>query len=258
MKAVILAGGFGTRLTEYTDRLPKPMVKIGDRPILWHIMKIYATYGVNDFIIALGYKSEVIKEYFINYYHNNSDFTVDLQSGEITCIQNSTETWKVTLVDTGLETMTGGRLKRLSKYLDETFMLTYGDGVSDVDLDALKRLHSQSGAMATITTVHPTSKYGKVDSTETDLVTRFDEKPKFGGDWINAGFMVLEPAFIDLINGDEDMLEHSPMNEACERARLYAYKHSGFWKCMDTVRDHQELEKLWSSGNAPWKVWGKN
>jgi glucose-1-phosphate cytidylyltransferase len=255
MKAVLLAGGFGTRLAEYTDRIPKPMVEIGGRPMLWHIMKIYSHYGINDFIIALGYKGDYVKEYFLNYFNKKSDFSIDLSSGVVTNFHNESLNWKVTLVDTGLESMTGGRLKRLENYIDGTFMLTYGDGVADIDLNALTQFHLKHGGLATITAVHPTSRYGKVVFGEDNLVTKFEEKPEFGDDWINAGFMVLEPKFLNYINGDDEILERGPMIKACAEKKLHAYKHSGFWKCMDTLRDCQELEAMWSSGLPPWKLW---
>jgi len=255
MKAVILAGGFGTRLTELTDRIPKPMVEIGGLPIIWHIMKIYSSYGINDFVIALGYKGEYIKDYFLNYHHKKSNFSINLSSGKVSNVEESSVDWNVTLIDTGLETMTGGRLKRLSGHLDETFMLTYGDGVANINIDELRSFHNSHDGVATISTVHPTSRYGRIEFNEKHKVTKFEEKPEFGGDWINAGFMVLEPSFLDLINDDNDVLERAPMLRACNGKGLYAYKHAGFWKCMDTVRDHQELEEIWKSGTPPWKVW---
>lgn len=255
MKVVILAGGYGTRLMEYTGRIPKPMVEIGEHPILWHIMNIYASHGFNEFVVALGYKSEVIKEYFLKFYEKNSDFTINLENGEINILANSNPSWKVTLVNTGLDTMTGGRLKRLSKYLDKTFMLTYGDGVANVDLKKLKEFHLSHGRAATITTVHPTSKYGRIEFSSDGRITKFEEKPEFGGDWINAGFMVLEPKFLDWIDGDSCILERDPISTALDMGELFAYQHGDFWKCMDTVRDHQELELLWQKDDPPWKTW---
>ena len=240
---------------EYTDRMPKPMVEIGWHPILWHIMSIYAAYGFNDFVVALGYKSEVIKEYFLRYHEKNSDFTVNLENGEVSIHSNYAPSWKVTLVDTGIDTMTGGRLKRLSRYLDSTFMLTYGDGVSNVNLEKLKEFHLSHGRALTITTVHPTSKFGKIDFLPDGQVMRFDEKPEFGGDWINAGFMVMEPSFLNWIDDDSTILEREPIQRAMTACELFAYKHTGFWKSMDTVRDRHELDTMWRNDNPPWKIW---
>jgi glucose-1-phosphate cytidylyltransferase len=255
MKVVILAGGLGTRLSELTGDIPKPMVDIGGQPIIWHIMNIYAAQGFDDFIIALGYKSHVIKNYFLNYYSNNSDFKIDLSTGTIEYIKSNEINWKVTLVDTGVDTMTGGRLKRLQPYLKETFMLTYGDGVADVDVSALINLHKTSGKLVTLTTIHPTSKYGKLDIDEFGRVLSFIEKPEFGGDWINGGYFVIEPEFLSYIDGDSTILESYPLERACELGQLSAYKHTGFWHCMDTLRDRNYLNSLWDQNKATWKIW---
>ena len=241
MKVVILAGGYGTRLSELTKYIPKPMVEIGGYPILWHIMQIYAAHGFNDFVIALGYKGNLIKEFFIDYYTNHSDLIVNLKDGAIEVKNNQGLDWKVTLVDTGEGTMTGGRVKRLKPYLNETFMLTYGDGVSDVNLTELAKVHKKNQTLVTMTTIHPTSKYGKLDINENNKVERFVEKPEFGGDWINGGFMVMEPEFLDWIEDDQTTLEQEPLLKATETGNLSAFKHSGFWHCMDTLRDRNDL-----------------
>lgn len=257
MKTIILAGGFGTRLSEYTDIRPKPMVDIGGQPILWHIMNSYAHYGYKDFVIALGYKAEVIKEYFLNYYSLKSDFTVDLANGEAEYLRKKAVDWKVTLIDTGLNTMTGGRVKRVKEYIgNETFMLTYGDGVADVSINKLVEFHKNHGKMATITGVHPAARFGELNiSTDQDVLS-FKEKPQTTEGWINGGFFVLEPEFFDLIDGDYTVLEEEPLERAAEAGQLKAYIHDGFWQCMDTMRDKNVLENLWQSGQAPWKVWG--
>ena len=256
MKTVILAGGFGTRLSEQTDLKPKPMVEIGGQPILWHIMNIYAYYGYKDFVIALGYKAEVIKEYFLNYYSLKSDFTVDLANGEANCLSKKTVDWKVTLIDTGPNTMTGGRVKRLKEYVgNTTFMLTYGDGVADVNINKLIAFHKSHGKMATITAVHPSARFGELNiSTDKDVLS-FKEKPQTTQGWINGGFFVLEPEFFDLIEEDHTVLEEEPLERAAEAGQLKAYIHGGFWQCMDTMRDKNVLENLWQSGQAPWKMW---
>ena len=256
MKTVILAGGFGTRLSEYTDIKPKPMVEIGGQPILWHIMNIYSHCGFNDFVIALGYKGEVIKEYFLNYYSLKSDFTIDLTNGKANYLHKKMMDWKVTLIDTGLNSMTGGRIKRLQKYIgDETFMLTYGDGVANVNINKLVEFHTNHGKMATITAVHPAARFGElVISKEQDVIS-FKEKPQITKGWINGGFFVLEPEFFDLIEGDSTVLEEEPLERAAEAGELKAYLHDGFWQCMDTVRDRKVLEDLWGTGKAYWKVW---
>lgn len=251
MKVILLAGGFGTRLSEYTDLIPKPMVPIGGRPILWHIMKNYAHFGHKDFYVALGYKASVIKEYFLNYRALNADFTVNLATGEVAPHQIDPVDWRVTLVHTGDESMTGGRVKRMGAYVEnETFMLTYGDGVANVDLDALLRFHRSHGKMVTVTAVRPAARFGELGIIE-DRVDTFQEKPQMHEGWINGGFFVIEPRFLDLIEGDSTMLERQPLETAARMGELMAYKHDGFWHCMDTKRDHDLLESLWREG-APW------
>jgi glucose-1-phosphate cytidylyltransferase len=255
MKVVILAGGFGTRLSEMTDNIPKPMVPIGGHPVLWHIMNIYASQGFNEFVVALGYKSSVVKEYFLNFYSLNADFTVDLASGAITYRNRPAVDWKVTLVDTGLNTMTGGRVSRVRQYLDgEPFMLTYGDGVANVDLQALLGFHQARNSMVTVTTVRPAARFGELDL-DGDTVVSFKEKPQTAQGWINGGFFVAQPEFLDLIDGDMTVLEREPLERAAASGRLSAYRHEGFWQCMDTVRDRNYLEELWTSDKAPWKTW---
>ena len=253
MKVVILAGGFGTRLSEYTESIPKPMVSIGGKPILWHIMNIYARFGYKDFYIALGYKAEVIKEYFLNYRTLNSDFTVDLSNGNLVAHQQDLVDWQVTLVDTGLDSMTGGRVKRLKDFIgDEPFLLTYGDGVADIDIDALVRFHRSHGKMATVSAVHPGARFGELDI-QNHVVTSFKEKPQTSQGWINGGYFVLEPAFFDLIKGDDTILEKEPLEQIAQMGELMSYQHEGFWQCMDTKRDRDALEELWQSDQAPWK-----
>lgn len=256
MKTIILAGGFGTRLSEYTDIMPKPMVEIGGQPILWHIMNYYANYGYKDFAIALGYKGEVIKDYFLNYYSLKSDFIIDLENGNAHYIKKRTVDWKVALIDTGNNSMTGGRVKRLKEYIgNETFMLTYGDGLSDVDINKLIEFHNSHGKMATITAVRPSARFGELLITDGLDVASFKEKPQTSQGWINGGFFVLEPEFFDLIDGDSTVLEEDPLERASEMRELKAYLHKGFWQCMDTVRDKNVLEELWKKNRAPWKVW---
>ncbi len=256
MKVVILAGGFGTRLSEETHLKPKPMVEIGGKPILWHIMKIYSAYGFNDFIICLGYKGYVIKEYFANYFLHMADVTIDLSNNEIEVHNAKAEPWKVTLVDTGLNTMTGGRIKRIQEFVsNETFMLTYGDGVGNIDIRALVEFHKKHGKYATVTAVQPSGRFGALDLKEGGMVLSFREKPKGDGAWINGGFFVLEPQIFDYIKGDDTIWEREPLENLAKDGQLVAYKHKGFWKCMDTLRDKNELESLWQSGNPPWKVW---
>ncbi|WP_457622326.1 glucose-1-phosphate cytidylyltransferase [Persephonella sp.] len=255
MKVVILAGGFGTRLSEETDIKPKPMVEIGGKPILWHIMKIYSSYGFNDFVICLGYKGYVIKEYFANYFLHMSDVTIDLKNNQIEVHDVKAEPWKVTLVDTGLNTMTGGRIKRIKNYIgNETFMLTYGDGVGNINIKELLEFHKKHGRYATLTAVQPSGRFGALDLEDVQ-VKAFKEKPKGDGAWINGGFFVLEPQIFDYIEGDETIWERDPLENLAKDGQLMAYKHTGFWKPMDTLRDKRELESLWQSENPPWKVW---
>jgi glucose-1-phosphate cytidylyltransferase len=256
MKVVILAGGFGTRLSEETDLKPKPMVEIGGYPILYHIMKIYSHYGYNDFIIALGYKGYVIKEYFANYFLHNSDISIDLSKNKIEILNSNSENWKVTLVDTGLNTQTGGRIKRLEKYIgNETFMLTYGDGVSDININDLVEFHKRHKKYATVTAVQPAGKYGQLNIGNNNEVIKFVEKPPGDNAWINGGFFVLEPKIFDYISSDETIWEKEPIENLSSEGQLMAYKHDGFWKCMDTLRDKRELEELWVKGKAPWRLW---
>lgn len=255
MKAVILAGGYGTRISEETVVKPKPMVEIGGKPILWHIMKIYSAYGVNDFIICCGYKGYIIKEYFSKYFLHMSDITFDMKSNKTEVHQNNVEPWKVTLVDTGHDTATGGRLKRIHSYLeDEDFCFTYGDGVSNINIQALISFHKAKKTLATVTAVLPPSKYG-VLVFEEDIIKTFEEKPEGEGGWINGGFFVLSPKVIDYIDGDDTMWEHSPMKRLVREGQLSAFPHKDFWHPMDTLRDKNRLEALWSSGKAPWKIW---
>ena len=251
MKVVILAGGFGTRLSEYTDDVPKPMVPVGGKPMLWHIMDRYARYGFTDFGIALGYKADVIKTFFSNYNKENSDVTININSVDSKTINAAHFDWKVTLVDSGLMTMTGGRVKRMKNYVGgETFMLTYGDGISNIDIDKLKDFHRSHGKLVTMTAVHPPARFGELKLIG-DVVTKIEEKPQLSEGWINGGFFVIEPEFLDLISGDETMLEREPLEKATELGELMAYRHSGFWQCMDTKRDKELLEHLWADG-APW------
>lgn len=257
MKVVILAGGYGTRISEESHLKPKPMIEIGERPILWHIMKIYSHFGFNDFIICLGYKGFCIKEYFAHYFLHEADVTFDFKNGNERLIHHhSAEPWTVTLVNTGVETMTGGRVKRIRPYVEnEPFMLTYGDGVSNVDIGELVRFHKSHGKKATVTSTQPVGRFGALDLSDSDLVLGFQEKPKGDGSWINAGFFVLEPDIFDYIDGDSTVLEKDPLEKLAGDGDLIAYKHSGFWQPMDTLRDKNHLEDLWKSGAAPWKVW---
>lgn len=256
MKVVILAGGLGTRLSEETVVRPKPMVEIGGRPILWHIMKIYSHYGFNDFVICLGFKGYMIKEYFSNYFLHMSDVTFDMRNNSMEVHQRHAEPWKVTLVDTGMDSMTGGRLKRVAPYLEnETFMLTYGDGVANVDIGDLVRYHRRHGKPATVTSTQPSGRFGALNMGEDGTIYSFQEKPAGDGSWINGGFFVLEPAIIDRIAGDGTVFEKEPLEGLARDGQLMAYRHGGFWQPMDTLRDKQHLEELWSSGQAPWKVW---
>jgi len=256
MKAVIFAGGFGTRLSERTDAIPKPMVEIGNMPILWHIMKIYSHYGVNDFIICCGYKQYVIKEFFANFFLHNSDVTFDLAKNSVEIHNSHSEKWRVTLVDTGFNTFTGGRLKRVKDYVgDETFFLTYGDGVADIDIAETLKAHRQANKILSMTVYQPQGKLGVVDIAEDGDVRGFIEKPKSGNSWINAGFFVCEPAVFDVLEGDHEMFEQAPMQRLVDKGEVHAFKHSGFWKPMDTLHDNKELNKMWEQGNAPWKCW---
>jgi glucose-1-phosphate cytidylyltransferase len=252
MKVVILAGGFGTRLSEYTDAIPKPMVQIGGKPIIWHIMQHYAKFGHKEFVVALGYKAEVIREYFLQFNALNSDFTVDLSSGKVNWIGSAAPDWKVTLVDTGLDSLTGSRLKRLRPFLgEERFMLTYGDGVSNVNLDDLVSFHNEHGKLVTMTAVRPAARFGELEI-DSGSVKTFQEKPQLHSGWINGGFFVFEPGFLDAIPETNVMLERDPMQTVAKNHELMAFQHEGFWQCMDTKRDMETLSELWDSGNPPW------
>ena len=252
MKVIILAGGFGTRLAEYTELIPKPMVQVGGMPILWHIMNSFACYNHKDFFIALGYKAEVVKEYFLNYHYKNSDFSVSLSSGKITTHHGTPIDWDLTLVDTGKNTMTGGRVKRLQCYIgDEAFLLTYGDGVSNIDIDKLIEFHKSHGKMVTVSAVRPAARFGELEISEDEQVLSFQEKPQLNDGWINGGFFVIEPEFFNLIDGDDTLLEREPLERAAKAGELMAYRHYDFWHCMDTKRDHELLESLYAKG-APW------
>lgn len=255
MKAVILAGGLGTRLSEETDRIPKPMVEIGGRPILWHIMNIYAAHGITEFVVCLGYRGYVVKEFFANYFLHTSDMTFDLATGTSTVHRASAEGWKVTLVDTGVETLTGGRLLRVRDYVaDGTFCMTYGDGLGDVDLGALIAFHRGHGRLATVTAISPPGRWGTLEI-EGGNVRRFREKADADGGTINGGFFVLEPAALDAIDGDATAWEREPMQRLAARGELMAWRHHGFWQPMDTLREKRELERVWAEGRAPWKIW---
>jgi glucose-1-phosphate cytidylyltransferase len=255
MKVVILAGGLGTRLAEETEVRPKPMVEIGGRPILWHILRHYAHFGFNDFYVALGYKGDQIKRYFLDYHTLGGDLTVRLAGGEAVLDRREPEDWTVHLVDTGLQTLTGGRVKRLERQIgSETFMVTYGDGVSDIDLDALLEFHRAQGRLATLTAVRPPARFGGVIF-DGPLVAQFTEKPQIGEGWINGGFLVLEPGIFRYLGGDQSSLEADCMERLAADGQLAAYRHGGFWQCMDTLRDLRLLQSLWASGNPPWKVW---
>lgn len=255
MKCVIVAGGFGSRLSEETDSRPKPMVEIGDRPMLWHIMKIYSHFGINDFIVCLGYKGYVIKEYFANYFLHMSDVTFDLKNNRMETHQSAAEPWKVTLIDTGQETMTGGRLRLVAPFIgDETFCFTYGDGVADIQIDALIDHHRSEGKLATVTGVNPPGRFGQIQM-DGDEVIGFSEKTDDRGSLINGGFFVLEPGVMDYIEGEEIPWERQPLEALSREGNLSCYRHSGFWRAMDTLRDKRELEALWKGGAAPWKIW---
>ena len=258
MKAVILAGGFGTRLSEATNLIPKPMVEIGGKPILWHIMKTYSHYGIDEFIICCGYKQYIIKEYFANYFRHNCDMTVDLSNNSIQILNNYSEKWKVTMVDTGLNTMTGGRIKRIQQYVEnERFLLTYGDGVADIDILETLRFHEESNGILTLTAYKPTGKFGALElDIETNKVKSFKEKPDGDRNWINAGYFICEPGVFDYItDGDNTIFERKPLENIAKDGKMRAYLHKGFWKPMDTLRDNVELNEMWDQGNAPWKVW---
>jgi len=255
MKVAILAGGYGTRLLEETTIKPKPMVRIGDEPILWHIMKHYSYFGYNEFIIALGFKGEVIKDYFLSYHYHKHSLTIDLSSNDVKINNGVNDPWIVHLLDTGLKTMTGGRIKQVSEYIgDETFMLTYGDGVSNVNIRKLLETHKESNKLATITAVHPASRYGELKFQGKE-VNAFTEKPQIGEGWINGGYFVLEPEVTKYIEGSHISWEQEPLNKIVKDKQLSVYKHEGYWQCMDSLRDVQTLNSLWESGNATWKVW---
>ena len=258
MKVVILAGGFGTRISEESQFKPKPMVDLGGMPILLHIMKLYSTHGFNEFVICAGYKQHVIKEYFADYFLHTSDITFDFTSGknEMIVHRNSSEKWKVTVVDTGLNTMTGGRVKRVKEHLNgEPFMLTYGDGVSNIDITKLVEFHKSHGKMVTMSAYNAGQRFGVLDIAENGNVNEFREKTQGDGNMVNIGFMVCQPEFLDYIEGDSTILEKAPLESVAKMGELMAYRHDGFWQCMDTVREKEQLEKMWNSGNAPWKVW---
>jgi glucose-1-phosphate cytidylyltransferase len=256
MKVVILAGGFGSRLSEETDIKPKPMVEIGGKPILWHIMKTYSNHGFNEFVILLGYKGYVIKEFFSNYFLHQSDVTIDLGNNSMEVHQNESEPWKVTLLETGLNTLTGGRIRRAKGYIgDDDFLLTYGDGLSDVDIAKTVEFHKSHGKNITMTAVQPAGRYGALDIKADNSISSFKEKPKGDGAWINGGFFVCKPEVLNYITGDSTTFEQEPLTDLAEEGQLMSFKHSGFWECMDTLRDKTHLCQLWDSDKAPWKQW---
>lgn len=257
MKVLLLAGGMGTRLSEETDIRPKPMIEVGGKPILWHIMKLYSQFGHNDFIVLLGYKGYCIKEYFANYFLHQSDVTIDLRSNNIDIHNNDSEPWRITLLDTGESAMTGARIKRARSYVgEETFMLTYGDGLSDINMDDQLAFHRNHGKAITMAAVQPDGRFGTFEYEANGAVNHFLEKPKGDGSWINGGFFICEPRVFDYIsNGDETVFEQDPLQSLAADGEMYSYKHNGFWKCMDTLRDKKELNELWNSGCSPWKVW---
>lgn len=257
MKVLLLAGGFGTRLSEETDIRPKPMVEIGGKPILWHIMKIYSQYGFNEFVVLLGYKGYYIKEYFANYFLHQSDVTIDLKNNNMEVLNTSSEPWKVTLLDTGLHTMTGGRIKKAKDFIgDEPFMLTYGDGVSDINVEELVKFHKSHKQAMTMTSAQPEGRFGALNIENDNQVKHFLEKPKGDGGWINAGFFVCEPEVFDYIpDGDDVIFEQQPLQKLAEDGKIYTFKHEGFWKPMDSLKDKNDLNKMWDNNKAPWKVW---
>jgi len=257
MKVVLLAGGFGTRLSEETDIKPKPMIEIGGKPILWHIMKMYSSYGFNEFVILLGYKGYFIKEYFTNYFLHQSDVTIDMKNGQTEVLNNSSEPWKVTLLDTGLNSMTGGRIKRAQSFIgNEPFMMTYGDGVSDIDIEKLVKFHKNHGKAMTMTSSQPDGRFGALNIKENNQVTHFLEKPKGHSGWINAGFFVCEPKVFEYITeGDRTVFEKTPLQNLTLDGEIFTYKHEGFWRPMDSLKDKNDLNKLWENDKAPWKVW---
>ena len=255
MKVLLLAGGFGTRLSEETYLKPKPMVEIGGKPILWHIMKIYSQHGFNEFVVLLGYKGYYIKEYFANYFLHQSDVTIDMSNGKMEVLNNSSEPWKVTLLDTGIDSMTGGRVKRAQKFVgNETFMLTYGDGVSDINIEELVKFHKTHGKAITMTSAQPEGRFGALEVTQDNKVTSFHEKPKGDGHWINAGFFVCEPKVFDYIENDLTIFEQEPLKNLASEGEMFTYKHKGFWKPMDTLKDKNDLNKFWDTNKAPWKT----
>lgn len=256
MKVVILAGGMGTRLMEETELKPKPMIEIGGKPMLWHIMKIYSEQGFNEFVICLGYRGFTIKQYFAEYFMHNSDITIDLQLNKIETYNNKVDPWKIHLIDTGVESMTGGRIKRIAKIIgDETFMMTYGDGLADIDLGSLLEFHRSNGKYATVTAVQPSGRFGAFDLESDGTIKHFIEKPKGDGKWVNGGFFVLEPQIFDYIGGDGDSWEKTPMEKLAEDGQIVAYRHMKFWYSMDTLRDKNALEEMWRKSDAPWKKW---
>lgn len=257
MKVAILAGGMGSRLSEETDVRPKPMVEIGGRPMLWHIMNLYSRYGHNDFVVLLGYKGYYIKEYFANYFLHKSDVTIDLSNNSVQVLNNKSEPWRITLLDTGAGTMTGGRIKRAAAHLrDDRFLLTYGDGVSDIDMERQLAFHQAHGKAITMAAVQPDGRFGTFEADETGAVSQFLEKPRGDGSWINGGFFICEPKVLDYIeDSDSAVFEQLPLQNLAKAGELYTYRHEGFWKCMDTLRDKNELNDMWLSGNAPWKTW---
>lgn len=256
MKVVILAGGLGTRISEESQFKPKPMVEIAGKPILWHIMKLYSHYGYNDFVICAGYKQDIIKQYFFDYYLHNSDVSFDLRTNQMKVHSNHSEPWNVAVIDTGLNTMTGGRIKRIKKYIDnEPFMLTYGDGVSNIDLNKLEAFHKEHGKIVTMSSYNVGQQFGVLDACEDGIITGFREKNEKDGNLINIGYMVCDPKVFDYIEGDETVFEKEPLERLAKDRQLIGCHHEGFWKCMDTVRDRTQLESMWASGNAPWKVW---